>query len=57
MGGGGGGGGMVIIVLSQVLTLCTRSAHLCAYVIYLAYARCTFICTGVTVAKPSKTSG
>ena len=40
-----------------LLTCCTRSADLYAYVIYLAYARCTYICMAVTVAKPSVTLG
>ena len=44
-------------VLMAVITLCTQSAHLYAYKIYLAYLRYTYICAGVTVAKPSRTSG
>ena len=32
--------------LVEDLTLCMQSAHLYAYVIYLAYVRCTYICMG-----------
>ena len=39
------------------LTICTRSADLYAYVIYSAYTKCIYICTGVTVAKPNEISG
>ena len=44
-------------ILTFILTLCTLSSDIYAYVIHSAYVKCVYIGMGVTVAKPKEDLG